>query len=126
MKRKFAILFLLLAFLVPGIAGAIEKQDFQVETTEDFLDLCVVPLDHPYYVAAVHFAHGYLVGAYSYYEAQSTGPKGDKFVCLPEQLPSRNDVVEMFVKWAKAHPQYSKERAVNTIFRFLAEKWPCK
>ncbi len=126
MKRKLAVLFLLLAFLVPGIAGAVEKEDFKVDNTQDFVDLCVVPTEHPYYVAAVHFVHGYLVGAYGYYEAQTAGPKGDKFVCLPENMPSRNEVVDMFLKWAKAHPEYMKERAVNTIFRFLAETWPCK
>ena len=51
---------------------------------------------------------------------------GNKFVCLPDKLPTRNEVIDMFVKWAKAHPQYMKEIPVETIFRFLAEKWPCK
>jgi hypothetical protein len=32
----------------------------------------------------------------------------------------------MFVEWVKAHPQYLKEKAVETEFRVLMEKWPCK
>ena len=32
----------------------------------------------------------------------------------------------MFVEWAKAHPQYMNELPVETEFRFLMEKWPCK
>ena len=126
MKQKLAVLFLLLGFLVPGIVGAVEKEDFKVPTTEDFLDLCTVPADDPYYVASIHFVQGYLVGAYHYYAAEAAGPNGDKFVCLPNKLPTRNEVIDMFVKWAKAHPQYMKETPVETIFRFLAEKWPCK
>jgi hypothetical protein len=126
MKQRLAILFLLFAFLVPGVAGAAEKDDFKVKTTDDFLELCIVPVDDPYHVAAVHFVHGYLVGAYHYYAAQAAGPNGNKFVCLPEKLPSRNEVVDMFVQWAKAHPQYMTETPVETVFRFLAEKWPCK
>ncbi len=126
MKRKPAGLFLLLAFLVPCVAGAVDVDDFKAETTEDFVALCMVPVDHPYYVASVHFAHGYIVGAYDYYEAQAAGPKGNRYVCLPKELPSRNKVVGLFVKWAKAHPQYMKEKPVEAIFRFLMEKWPCK
>lgn len=126
MKKKLACLIFLLTFLVPGIAGAVEKDDFKVDTTQDFVDLCMVPADHPYYVASVHFVHGYLVGAYDYYAAQAAGPKGVKFVCLPQNIPSRNEVVSMFVEWTKAHPQHMKEKPVETVFRFLMEKWPCK
>ena len=126
MKRKLTIFFLLLAFLIPGIATAVEKDDFKVPTTKDFVDLCLVPVDHPYYVASVHFVQGYLVGAYHYYAVEAAGPDGNKFVCLPNKLPTRNEVIAMFVKWAEAHPQYMKETPVETIFRFLAEKWPCK
>ncbi len=126
MKHKLAVLIFLLAFLTPAITGAVEKNDFKVDTTQDFINLCLVPADDPYYVASVHFVHGYLVGAYHYYAAQAAGPKGNKFVCLPENLPSRNDVVTMFLQWAEDHPQYMKEMPVETVFRFLVEKWPCK
>jgi len=32
----------------------------------------------------------------------------------------------MFVEWVKAHPQHWRETPVETEFRFLMEKWPCK
>mgnify|MGYP001817368618 FL=1 len=47
-------------------------------------------------------------------------------VCLPDPPPSRNDIFAMFVEWFNAHPQYLKEKAVETEFRFLMETWPCK
>ena len=46
-------------------------------------------------------------------------------VCLPDPLPSRNEAIDMFIKWVKARPQYWKERPVETEFRFLMERWPC-
>ena len=65
--------------------------------------------DDPLYHQAVNFCHGYLVGAYHYYEAAGSGPAGLKLVCLPDPQPSRNDSFAMFVEWTKAHPQYLKE-----------------
>jgi len=67
----------------------------------------------------------YLVGAYKYYEAAHSGPKALKMVCLPDPQPSRDEAIQMFMKWAKAHPQHMQESPVETEFRFLMEKWPC-
>jgi hypothetical protein len=30
------------------------------------------------------------------------------------------------MSWAKAHPKYGKEEAVNAFFKFLIERWPCR
>jgi hypothetical protein len=126
MKQKLAILLVLAALTVPCLAGAVTEEDFEVETTRNLMNLCTASTDHPHYVAAIHFCHGYLVGAYAYYEAVNAGPGGDRFVCFSKPEPSRNQAIEMFIEWAKAHPQYMNEKAVETQFRFLMEKWPCK
>ena len=126
MKRKTVILLLVAAILFPGSAGAASEKDFEVQTTENIINLCTASPDDPLYHQAVNFCHGYLVGAFHYYEAAGSGPGGLKLVCLPDPHPSRNDVFAMFVEWVKAHPQYLKEKAVETEFRFLMEKWPCK
>ena len=126
MRPKTISLLLVLAFLLPAIAGAVSEKDFEVQTTENIINLCTVSSDDALYHQAINFCHGYLVGAYHYYEAQSSGPKGIKFVCQPDPRPSRNNTIDMFIEWAKAHPQYLKENPVETEFRFLMEKWPCK
>ena len=131
MNRKLAIVLLFAAALTaPGFAsagpGEVEQTDFQVKTTQDLLDLCTAPADCPVAREAVHFCQGYLVGAYHYYEAQRLGPEAVPLVCLPDPAPSRNDAIKMFIDWAKAHPQYMHEMPVETQFRFLTEKWPCK
>jgi hypothetical protein len=126
MKRKTIILLLMAAILFPGFAGAVSEKDFEVQTTENIINLCTASPDDPLYHQAINFCHGYLVGAFHYYEAAGSGPAGLKLVCLPDPHPSRNDAFAMFVEWVKAHPQYLKEKAVETEFRFLMEKWPCK
>jgi hypothetical protein len=126
MMRKTIIMLLVAAILFPGFAGAVSEKDFEVQTTENLINLCTAATEDPLYHQAINFCHGYLVGAFHYYEAAGSGPGGLELVCLPDPHPSRNDAFAMFVEWVKAHPQYLKERAVETEFRFLMEKWPCK
>ena len=126
MRPTTIILLFIIVFLVPGLAGAASEKDFEVQSTENILNLCTTTPDDPLYHQAVNFCHGFLVGAYRYYEAAGSGPGGLKLVCMPDPPPSRNNAFAMFVEWAKAHPQYLKEKAVETEFRFLMEKWPCK
>ena len=126
MRPKTIILLLAVAILLPAFAGAASEKDFEVQTTENILNLCTAAPDDPLYHQAVNFCHGYLVGAFHYYEAQTSGSEAIKFVCPPDPRPSRNETIDMFIEWAKAHPQHMKETPVETEFRFLMEKWPCK
>jgi hypothetical protein len=125
MRRKTSSLLFVLVFLLPVIAGAVNEKDFEVQTTENMINLCTASPDDPLYHQAINFCHGYLVGAYHYYEATAKGPAGIQLVCMPDPRPSRNAAIDMFIDWAKAHPQYRGEPPVETEFRFLMEKWPC-
>jgi len=119
--------FLLAVLLMlPAVASAVSEKDFKVQTTRNLINLCTAAQDDPLYREAINFCHGYLVGAFHYDQALTAGPKEPKLVCLPNPQPSRNDAIKMFVEWAKKHPQYMKELPVETEFRFLVEKWPCK
>lgn len=126
MMRKSVAGLIILLILVPGIAGALSEDDFEIDTTQNLLNLCTASPGDPLYYQAINFCHGFMVGAYHYHVAESNGPKGVKLVCLPDPPPSRTETVDMFVEWAKARPQYWKEEAVETEFRFLIEQWPCK
>ena len=125
MKKKSLSLLFVMAFLLPALAGAVSEKDFEAQTTQNLINLCTVAPDDPLYHQAINFCHGYLVGAYDYYEAAGSGPGGVKLVCFPDPEPSRDDAIAMFIEWVKAHPQYWGERPVETEFRFLMEKWPC-
>jgi len=119
---------LLIATIIawPAVAAAVTEGDFEVKTARDLLDLCTVVPEDPRYKEALHFCHGYLVGAYHYYLATLAGPNAKPLVCPSDPPPSRNAVISGFVAWARAHPQYMNEPPVETEFRYLTETWPCK
>jgi len=126
MIRKSIHLLGLLVLLLPGLATAVTEKDFEAHTARQFVGLCTVSPDDPLYHQAINFCHGYFEGAYQYYEAITSGPKGIKFVCVPDPLPTRNDAIGWFVEWAESNPQHMDERPVEAQFRFLMEKWPCQ
>ncbi|KAF5047960.1 hypothetical protein DSECCO2_455050 [anaerobic digester metagenome] len=126
MKSKVMTLVLAALLALPALAGAVTEKDFEVKTTQNLIDLCTAAPKDPLYNQALNFCHGYLVGAYQYYAAAAAGPEGVTLVCFPENPPTRNEAIGMFVEWAKAHPQYMGEKPVETEFRFLMETWPCK
>jgi hypothetical protein len=125
MKCKTAYALVSVFLLLPGWAGAVSEKDFEVQTTEQLLNLCTPLPGDPLYQQAVNFCHGFLVGGYKYYEAAHSGPNAPKLVCLPNPPPTRSNSIAMFIEWAKARPQFWSEPPVETEFRFLMEKWPC-
>ena len=130
MVKKLILALVLFSFLVPGLAGAaVTDEDFTVKTTQNLLNLCAVSADDPRAKEAIQMCEGYMLGAYQYYLATNSG-KGDRgdmrLVCMPNPTPSRNEVAAMFVEWAKANPQYMKEAPVDSEFRFMSARWPCK
>jgi hypothetical protein len=126
MKSKVMTLVLAALLALPALAGAVTEKDFEVKTTQNLIDLCTAAPSDPLHNQAVNFCHGFLVGAFQYYLAAAAGPEGIKLVCFPENPPTRNEAIAMFVEWAKAHPQYMGEKPVDTEFRFLMETWPCE
>ena len=125
MTPKSIVLFVLIVFLLPGFAGAVSEKDFKANTAQDLVNLCTASPDDSMYHQAINFCHGYFVGAFHYYEAMSSGPKGVKFVCLPDPRPSRNEAINMIVEWVQANPQYLTGTPVEAQFRFMMHKWPC-
>lgn len=126
MTRKLMVILIMAGFLMPGTAGAVTKEDFKAATTQNLLNLCTASVEDPLYREAHNFCQGYLVGAYAYYAAENEGPEGQRLVCFPDPPPSRIQAIDMFIQWLKIHPEYYGEKPVETQFRFLMEKWPCK
>jgi len=129
MRRSFAcaLAALGLAASWTGPArAAMDTERFKIRSAQDLVDLCAAndPQDS-LYDDAINFCHGFVSGAYQYYLAEENGPKGVRLVCPPDPPPTRTDAIAMFVDWAHGHAQYMNEPAVDTLFRFLTEKWPC-
>ena len=126
MRKAILAAFMLAAVALPRASHAdLTPEDFRIRSAQDLVDLCSVATDNELYTAAVHFCHGFVAGAWQYHQAEANGPEGKRLVCPPEPPPTRNDAVAMFVAWSATHPDRMAEPAVEAMFRFLIEKYPC-
>jgi Rap1a immunity proteins len=116
-------LILMAALMISGAAVAADSSTFQMRNADDLVKVCSVPAGDTLYANAVGFCHGILFGAYRYYDETVTG--ANRFICPPSQTPTRAEVMDGFVVWAKAHAQYMNEPPVDTLIRYLAETYPC-
>jgi Rap1a immunity proteins len=111
--------------LWPVVAGAVTQDNFLVRTTDDLVQLCSPGAAEDLRIQAIHFCEGFVVGANQYYLAERAGSHAPRLFCVPTPSPSRDEVVRMFVDWARANPQYLSERAADSLVRFGAATWPC-
>ncbi len=126
MKRHIIAAACLCAAAVSSPVDAADVQNFYVKDAGDLVTLCTTQPDDENYIAAIHFCQGFVVGAYQYYQEMVRSSTTARFVCLPDPSPSRNEAIAAFSDWANAHPQYLKDSAVDTMFRYLGETYPCK
>ena len=100
-------------------------EDFNLHTAANLVDICTLGQSHPDHMAARAFCYGFFEGGIHYDEALSGSPTHKKIVCDPPGT-TRTDVVEVFVSYVQANPRYASETPIDTIFRALIAKWPCK
>jgi hypothetical protein len=125
--RRLAAALLVAAGLGPEVAAADDPDRFLVDDASDLVALCEVEEAEEREREALVFCHGFVVGAL-HYQIASTNPIGPRrWVCLPplEARPSRDTVIREFVEWAKEHPEFMQNEAVDTLFRFLDGRFPC-
>lgn len=106
-------------------ATAATSDNFQVRNSQDLVDLCGVQRNDPVAAQAIHFCEGYLVGVYHYHQALTAGRGQAPVFCPGAQLPTRDEAVALFVTWGRAHPERMQEPAVDSLFRWAVETWPC-
>jgi hypothetical protein len=105
-------------------AHAAPPDYYRAHTAADLVSLCSTPVSAADHVTAIAFCHGVLAGAYGFYV--SSTPVAERFICAPDPAPLRSQVANGFVAWAKRNPQFMKDGAIDTLFRYAAETYPCK
>jgi hypothetical protein len=118
-----------IAIVVAGLAlaasaHAAPPEHFRLHTAAELARVCSTPTSDSNHVTAIAFCHGVLAGAYGYF--LSVTPAADRFVCPPNPGTTRGQVANGFVNWLKARPQYNNDGAIDTLFRYGAEAYPCK
>lgn len=107
------------------VTAAVTEQNFLLNTTGDLVALCGVSKDDPNAIAAIHFCHGYALGL-DHYGAATGRVFRNTLYCIPDGATvTRNQFIEMFVKWTPAHPQYMSEPPFDGLIRFAMDTWPC-
>jgi len=127
MKRRLMALALATGICTaPGAGAAVTKEHFLMRDGHDLAVLCGAGPDDPYFERALAFCHGYLVGSYDFYRGTSAGRPAKQLFCLPDPPPARYEVALKYAEWAKRNPQNASQAAVDALFRFAVETWPCK
>lgn len=108
------------------VSAAVSQDDFRVQSTGNLVTLCEAAPSDPLAVHALNFCHGYIAGVADQYQAMgSPRPGAPPPYCLPDPRPTRTQAIAMFVEWVKANPAESKAAAVDSLFRFARQTWPC-
>ena len=102
------------------------ETDFQVMTTGDLVRLCEATPTDATGIAALHFCHGFAVGAYQYHQIVAAAEQKPPLFCEPNPRPTRNEAIAGFVAWAKQNPSAMDTPPVEGIFRYLAQRYPCR
>ncbi|MEN8261675.1 MAG: Rap1a/Tai family immunity protein, partial [Pseudomonadota bacterium] len=87
--------------LLAGPLRAVERDDFNLATMQDLLDLCMVIQADPLSKEAIHFCVGYIEGAMDYHDTV-VGKDMKPLVCKPNGT-TRNDAVGVLVAWGQAN-----------------------
>jgi hypothetical protein len=124
MRNIMRIALAVASLALAASAQAAPPEHFRLQTAADLSRVCATPASDNEHVTAVAFCHGVLAGAYGYF--LSATPAADRFVCTPNPAPSRAQVANGFVAWLKARPQYNNDGAIDALFRYAAEAYPCK
>jgi hypothetical protein len=110
-----------LALLTPALAQ--RSVILQARTAGELADLCAATPKDPQGDAKINFCHGYAQGAI---QAEIRSDKEKKAFCFPNPPPTRTATMNEFVGWVRALPDHRTPPAVEGLFQFLGERYPCK
>jgi hypothetical protein len=104
-------------------AQAQKSVTLQARTAADLADLCAANPKESQGDAKINFCHGFAQGAITV-ELRRAGDK--KPFCFPSPAPTRTATMGEFVNWVRSLPEHRTETAVDGLFKFLGERFPCK
>lgn len=108
---------------VPAAQAAVPDGTFPPRTVRDLVAICAPAQDDPRLTGSLNYCHGYAEGAVIVELAHSA--KGRKLFCLPDTKPDSGEALGQFITWANAEPARLDRPAIDGLFLFLAEKFPC-
>jgi hypothetical protein len=126
MRRTYILFALSLggaAFPAAGRAG-VTQDSFLLRSTGDLADLCAAAPNEALGTEALNFCEGFGLGVYRVL-AEVDAARGTHTFCMPTPMPTRNEALEGFVRWARANPDQSAQTPQDGIATFLSSQYPC-
>ncbi len=108
------------------IASAnVTETEFPPTTVRDLIEICAPAKEDPMMTAAINYCHGFAQGAVIVEEAHEDHRDVRKLFCLPSPPPPSGSELTRFITWANAVPSRLDQPAVDGMFIYLAETYPC-
>lgn len=108
-------------------AAALEKEDFNFQTTKNLYNLCSVPKDHGDHSSGFYACNGFIEATVQYHDGVSDRKNLKRLICYPAHTTLGEGRVA-FVAWAETNKDNADlmgELPVLGLVRALAEKYPC-
>ena len=106
-------------------SAAVTQSQFPPRTVRDLIEICAPANDDPMMTAAINYCHGFAQGAVAVEEAHEDHRDVRKLFCLPSPQPAEGSEITKFIAWANALPSRLDEPAIDGMFIYLAEAYPC-
>jgi Rap1a immunity proteins len=123
--RALALGAVLIVVGASSAPAAVSESQFPPRTVADLIAICAPAKDDPLMTAAVNFCHGYVEGAVDVEQAHEAQRGARKLFCLPTPRPPRSSELTSFIAWANERPARLDMGAIDGMFIYLAEKYPC-
>jgi hypothetical protein len=95
----------------------------QARTAGELAELCAANPKDPERSAKINFCHGFAQGAITVEQRRT---EGKKLFCFPSPAPTRTATMGEFVGWVRASSEHRAPPAIEGLFQFLGERYPCK
>jgi len=106
-------------------SAAVTESEFPPRTVRDLIEICAPAKEDPMMTGAINYCHGFAQGAVLVEEAHEGQPSARKLFCLPSPQPAEGSEITKFIAWANALPSRLDEPAIDGMFIYLAETYPC-
>ena len=105
-------------------AQAVETSNFNLATTQDLIALCTSRPDDPLYAEALQFCYGYMAGVAQLHRALVRADAVKPVAC-PHHEVTREELVQVFLGWARENPGAADELPAENVRRAATAAWPC-
>lgn len=110
---------------VCGARAALNESQFPPQTVRDLVAICAPAQDDPMMTPAINYCHGYAEGSVIVEMAHEARNRSPALFCLPKPAPASGGELTSFIAWANQDPTRLDKPAVDGMFLYLAQKYPC-